>query len=248
MLTDFNLQEILPAILPFVFIGFFVLVFGLAFGPLVVDGIRHNRLRSTGETAEATIIKLQETGVRVNRQPRVKITLSVRPSMRPAYEAVTHKIISYFEISQYQPGAVMEIKVDPNNPQSVVIIGPKASAWGGAFTGAGGATPNITTAQTYIVNGQAYSNLDQLPPEARQALGSISGLLGDANQNGMPDIMEQGLTGASNLSGAQIINMNAASTSEDRVKKLSELKAMLDQGLITAQEYEAKKKAILDRM
>lgn len=244
MFTDFNLQELLPAILPFVLIGFFVLVFGLAFGPLVVDGIRHNRLRSTGETAEATILKLQETGVRVNRQPRVKITLSVRPSMRPAYEAVTHKLISYFEISQYQPGAVMEIKVDPNNPQSVVIIGPKASAWGEAFAGAsGGATPNVTAAQTYIINGQAYSNLDQLPPEARQALGSISGLLGDANQNGMPDIMEQG-----GLTGAQVINMNASSITEDRVKKLADLKAMLDQGLITAQEYEAKKKAILDRM
>ncbi len=242
MPTDFNLQELLPTILPFVFIGFFILVFGLAFGPLAMNGIRHNRLRASGETAEATIIGLQETGMRVNRQPRVKITLSVRPSMRPAYEAVTHKIISYFEISQYQPGAVMEIKFDSNNPQSVVIIGPKARAWGNAFPGGGG-TPNVTAAQTYIVNGQAYSSLDQLPPEARQAFGSVSGLLNDANQNGMPDFMEQ-----SGLSGAQVINLNAASTAEDRVKKLADLKAMLDQGLITAQEYEAKKKAILDRM
>lgn len=233
----FNLEELLPVLLPIFSIGLFVLIFGLAFGPLVVDGLRHNRLRASGETAEATILRLQETGVRVNRQPRVKITLSVRPSMRPAYEAVTHKLISYFEISHYQPGAVMEVKFDPNNPQSVVILGPKASAWGGAF--AGGATPNVTTAQTYIVNGQAYSSLDQLPPEARQALGSVSGLLGDANQNGIPDMME------SAMSSAQVINMGAT---EDRVKKLAELKTMLDQGLITALEYETKKNEILSRM
>lgn len=243
MPTTLNLPEILPVVLPFVFIGFFVLVFGLAFGPLVADGIRHNRLRSTGETAEASILKLQETGVRVNRQPRVKLTLSVRPSMRPAYEAVTHKLISYFEISQYQPGALLEVKFDPNNPQSVVVLGPKANAWGGAFAREGsGPTPTVTTAQTYIVNGQAYSSLDQLPPEARQALGSVSGLLGDANQNGMPDIME------SAMANAHVVNMGASGATEDRVKKLAELKTMLDQGLITALEYETKKNEILSRM
>ena len=244
----FDLEQLLPIVLPIFFIGLFVVIFGLAFGPLVIDGIRHNRLRASGETAEAIIMDIQETGVRVNRQPRVRITLEVRPSMRTAYQATTHKIISYFEISRYQPGALMEVKVDPNKPQDVVIIGPKVSAWGGAFAGAGlGATPNVTSAQTYVVNGKAYSSLDQLPPEARQALGSVSGLLGDANQNGIPDIMEQGMA-ASRPSGAQIINANAANTTEDRVKKLSELKAMLDQGLISQQEYDTKKKDILDRM
>ena len=204
--------------------------------------------------------------MRVNRQPRVKITLEVRPSMRPAYQAVTHKIVSYFEISQYQPGALMEVKFDANNLQSVVIIGPKASAWGGASSAWGGATPNVSTSQTYVVNGQTYSSLDQLPPEARQALGSVSGLLGDANQNGIPDIAEAALAKsgtpmsaeerarkmaelkamlASMTSNSPMAQMGSA---EDRVKKLAELKAMLDQGLITSQEYEAKKKAILDRM
>jgi hypothetical protein len=245
----FDFEALLLEMLPFVMVAFFILVFGLAFGPLVIDGIRHNRLRANGEAAEAIIMDIQETGTRVNRQPRVKITLEVRPSLRPAYKATTHKIISYFEISQYQPGAVMEVKFDPNNLQHVVILGPKASAWGGAFaSGGSGATPNVTAAQTYIVNGQTYSSLDQLPPEARQALGSVSGLLGDANQNGMPDFMEQHFQNTPGLSGAQIINMNAASSAEDRVKKLAELKQMLDQGLITASEYEAKKKDILDRM
>lgn len=250
MPNDFVLPTILVSLLPFFFIGLFVVIFGLAFGPTVLDGIRHSRLRATGESAEATIVQIRETGVRINRQPRVKITLDVRPSMRPAFQATTHKLISYFEISQYQPGAVVEVKFDPQQPQQVVILGPKASAWGGAFAGSN-PLPNVTSSQTYIVNGQAYSSLDQLPPEARQALGSVSGLLSDANQNGLPDILEQG---APNLSGAQIIQANASNLSsasnmtEDRVKKLSELKTMLDQGLITAQDYESKKKAILDRM
>jgi hypothetical protein len=234
-----DLEQLLPVVLPFFFISLFALVFGLAFGPLVVDGIRHSRLRSTGETAEATIVKIQETGVLVNRQPRVKITLDVRPSLRPPYQAVTHKIISYFEISHYQPGAVMKVKFDPGQPQNVVIIGPKASAWGGAFA-SGGGTP--AAAQTHVVNGQTYTSLDQLPPEARQALGAVSGLLGDANQNGIPDLME------SAMSHAQVVNLSAPGQTEDRVQKLTELKTMLDKGLITALEYETKKNEILSRM
>src|SRR5262245_45122875 len=103
----FDLEQLLPIVLPIFFIGLFVVIFGLAFGPLVIDGIRHNRLRASGETAEAIIMDVQETGVRVNRQPRVRITLEVRPSMRAAYQATTHKIISYFEISRYQPGMLM---------------------------------------------------------------------------------------------------------------------------------------------
>jgi hypothetical protein len=232
-------------LIPFFFIIPFFLVFGLAFGPLVVDGIRHSRLRANGESAEATIVKVQETGMRVNRQPRVKITLEVRPSMRSPYQAVTHKIVSYFEVSQYQVGAVMDVKFDPNAPQHVVIIGPKTAAegWGAAFAGARPSmdfsSGGVSTHSAFVVDGKSYASADQLPPEARAALGKAANLLGDANQNGIPDMLENALG-----SDAQVF----AASAEDRVQKLSDLKAMLDKGLITNAEYEAKKKDILDRM
>ena len=59
-------------------------------------------------------------------------------------------------------------------------------------------TPTVVGSSQFIVDGKIYSSVDELPPDARQkyeqamtkmgpALGS---LLGDANQNSMPDVFE----------------------------------------------------------
>jgi hypothetical protein len=45
-----------------------------------------------------------------------------------------------------------------------------------------------------IFNGKEYSSVDEMPPEARQAfeqaMSALSNVLGDRNQNGIPDIVE----------------------------------------------------------
>lgn len=53
----------------------------------------------------------------------------------------------------------------------------------------GGRSINISGGMKFVVDGQAYDNLDQLPPDARakyeQAMSSI-----DKNRNGTPDFLE----------------------------------------------------------
>jgi cation transport regulator ChaB len=48
---------------------------------------------------------------------------------------------------------------------------------------------NVSGAMNYVVDGQAYNSIDQLPPEIRaqyeQAMGAI-----DKNRNGIPDFLE----------------------------------------------------------
>ncbi len=55
---------------------------------------------------------------------------------------------------------------------------------------------SLMSGMTYVVNGQTYNTLEDLPPEARakyeQAMGSM-----DKNRNGMPDFLE-GMMNASN--------------------------------------------------
>lgn len=62
----------------------------------------------------------------------------------------------------------------------------------------GGTVMNTTK---FVVNGQTFDSLDQLPPEARakyeQAMGSL-----DANRNGIPDFVE----GMLNLSGQTVVS------------------------------------------
>src|SRR5205085_2796125 len=47
-----------------------------------------------------------------------------------------------------------------------------------------------------IFNGQAYNSLDEMPADARQAYQQAMGLLADADQNGIPDILEGGASSA----------------------------------------------------
>jgi hypothetical protein len=71
-------------------------------------------------------------------------------------------------------------------------------------------TVNISTGSTvdtrFVVDGAVYSNVDALPPEARQkydqAMAKAAQVMGDANHNGVPDILE-GILPAGPASGPQ---------------------------------------------
>lgn len=48
----------------------------------------------------------------------------------------------------------------------------------------------------YIVNGQSYNSLDEMPPDVRHAYEQAMSLLGDEDKDGIPDILEgQGALG-----------------------------------------------------
>jgi hypothetical protein len=52
----------------------------------------------------------------------------------------------------------------------------------------------VTALNAFHVNGQMYGNLDELPPEVRQAYQKAMAMLSqwtDQNQNGVPDMLEQ---------------------------------------------------------
>jgi hypothetical protein len=94
-----------------------------AFGPMVLTA----RLMEIGEDGEATILAIAENGSSLKMggalpKSGVRITLDVKPqSGKPAYQASINMFISMFEIQQYQPGAQVKVKIDPNNPQKIVI-------------------------------------------------------------------------------------------------------------------------------
>lgn len=94
-----------------------------------------------------------------------------------------------------------------------------------------------------VFNGKEYSSLEKMPPEVRQAYDqAMAAVLADADRNGLPDILEGG--GSATVMHTGLFT----NTFEDPAEKLKKLKEMNDSGLITAEEYEAKKAEILDRM
>ena len=86
---------------------------------------RAEELAAVGTRGEATILGLQDTGMRINDNPRVTNTLEIRlPNMQP-YQIQKTSTISILQLAQVQPGAVVAVLVDmaaPTNPDKVGIL------------------------------------------------------------------------------------------------------------------------------
>jgi len=79
------------------------------------------RLLETGTPAQATVLSLKESGLRVNDRPELYIKLEVRPPEGLAYEVTVSRITSIIEVPRLQPGATVAVVIASGNPQSVLI-------------------------------------------------------------------------------------------------------------------------------
>jgi hypothetical protein len=122
-----------------VFFGIFYFAFRWAFRSVNLA----QDLAERGEAAEATIIEVRETGVTVNEiYPMIGVTLEVRRAGRPPYQVKTRWLIDRFQIPQFQPGAVIPVMVDPDDPDNVAFGVPAPSGAAGGKKKAGwGVTP-----------------------------------------------------------------------------------------------------------
>jgi hypothetical protein len=78
-------------------------------------------LHTAGNPAQAEIMKIWDTGMTVNDDPVVGFRLKVRPQDQSEYEAETKIRIPRLQVSQFQPGAVVDVRIDPADPQRVSL-------------------------------------------------------------------------------------------------------------------------------
>ena len=78
-------------------------------------------IRKAGLPAKGTVLKIWETGVRVNDSPVVGFRLKVHAEGMAPFEAETKALISILWIPRIQPGAVLPVRYDPNDPSRVVL-------------------------------------------------------------------------------------------------------------------------------
>jgi hypothetical protein len=95
----------------------FVLVFIKFIRPLFVAG----KLQKTGISATAVILEVSDTGTTINGNPQVKLKLEVQPAHRFPYQAETKVLISRLQTSYFQPGSIIPVKIDPNNPKNIAL-------------------------------------------------------------------------------------------------------------------------------
>jgi hypothetical protein len=112
----------LAVILPIVITVVVLLVVALVVGRLVMNGMQNRAVLAHGESAQAVILKVWQTGTVMNEtNPQIGILLEVRPANKPVFQAETKMFISMLQVPQFQPGAVVQVKYDPQNPTKVAV-------------------------------------------------------------------------------------------------------------------------------
>ncbi len=85
------------------------------------DLARRQALLIDGESAQAKILRLSDTGVTYNDNPQVKILLEVYPPNCPAYQVETKCIVSRLSIPQVQPGNIVAVKIDHQDKYEIAL-------------------------------------------------------------------------------------------------------------------------------
>jgi hypothetical protein len=80
-----------------------------------------SRLLRAGDAGRARVVELVQTGTLINEQATVRITMLVDLPGQPTYAATTKTTMPTVFLGQVQPGAIVAVRVDPQNPQRVVI-------------------------------------------------------------------------------------------------------------------------------
>lgn len=76
----------------------------------------------SGEPAMAIILEVWETGLTVDRNPRIGLLLEIRHSSMVPYEVELKHNIRKEEFKDYQKGRTLQVKVDSRNPRKVAIL------------------------------------------------------------------------------------------------------------------------------
>jgi len=99
-----------------IFAVIFISIFGGVFWSVLIKPMMlSRRIAKNGVAASAKILEIHDTGVTVNNSPQVKLLVEVNSSLSGTYLVETKQIISRVQVPQFQPGAMFQVIVDPND-------------------------------------------------------------------------------------------------------------------------------------
>ena len=91
----------------------------------VTGGDEARLLRQTGLPAEAEILRIWDTGTTVNDDPVIGMEVEVLPSGGAPFRATIPRTwISRLAIPQFQPGRIIAVRYDPDDPARAALDDP----------------------------------------------------------------------------------------------------------------------------
>ena len=96
-------------------------IFGMA-----KDGAMQSKVLASGESAQATILKVWETGAAmgsVNPDPQLGMLLEVHPTKGAAFQTQADVFVKVWDVPQFSVGTNVSVKYDPKDTRKVAVEG-----------------------------------------------------------------------------------------------------------------------------
>jgi hypothetical protein len=211
---------------------------------------------ANGIQARAVITEIHDTGVSINNNPRVKLTLQVQPDGELPFEAMKKMTASRLSIPDI--GTTIWVRYDPNDKSKVEIdqaktdeagaaAPPQAAAGAAAF---GGFPIASTTFSTTIDGGSTVIDARNVPGLRDELMKAVQDVQAGGNPAELRDAvmkaMSQGT--AVNLPAGAASGQAAAApapAAPDPLDQLSKLADLHKSGALTDAEFQAQKAKIL---
>ena len=111
---DPSFGDMVPVIVFLVLLFAFIILLVLSLvGPLVVSYRESQLVRAQGTLVPAVIRDVADTGIYINKQPVLEMTVTVHPPHEAAFDAKVRQVIPFSAIPQVQPGAELEVYYIP---------------------------------------------------------------------------------------------------------------------------------------
>ena len=84
-----------------------------------VDEQKRERLMKTGKSAKAEVERVEDTNVTINKNPKVRLYLKVKPDDGDEFDAVVETVVSRVEIPR--KGDFVNVWYDPKNRDEIIV-------------------------------------------------------------------------------------------------------------------------------
>ncbi len=81
-----------------------------------------SNLAQTGIPATGRLLSVQQTGAMINFNPEVAAMVEVNHPQMGTYQVQTTAVVPQISIPQFQPGAQVQVRIDPTNPQNIAVL------------------------------------------------------------------------------------------------------------------------------
>ncbi len=90
-------------------------------GQMAADSQKAQHLMAAGHPGQATISAIRQTGTMINYNPECDLDLQVTVNGSAPYPVRHRQVIAQVALASFQPGTTVSVRVDPANPQSLIV-------------------------------------------------------------------------------------------------------------------------------